>query len=417
MNNMPPFDPKFIEEMKNQNDFMMEFAEKQRQADNKVLKKLFAGKIKQSFLIEMKEKITHRPDMMDLAVNHYDVLNFSHESMVLGKDNLELDVCKFITMYHFFNTLTLDDAKRASYHDDEEYKNKLSNQVVDAIKLRNAALMYNAKDSLEAYYPLTYSLFALNNFLIIEFDRCMRERKYPKIKNAIFRSQMQFKMLKKIKAILVLVDNNLIEEAFNPLRSLYELYMIYLTLDNCDAKVVERYCRYVEYQFEYQKTNTIAKEVEDSFNNLKNNGSKITKIDYLNFGWLDSILEYNYINIDERKYRIVDIANYLDMKYKSQIGSILYKNFRECSPLSHGFTGFLEFYSTKQSLCERVCYILDFLATDISSSYQFKLELNNINVLEYMQGFYKQQLEYDKTINENSKLRESLNKNYVNRIR
>ena len=107
MNNMPPFDPKFIEEMKKQNDFMMEFAEKQRQADNKVLKNLFAGKIKQSFLIEMKEKITHRPDMMDLAVNHYDVLNFSHESMVLGKDNLELDVCKFITMYHFFNTLTL----------------------------------------------------------------------------------------------------------------------------------------------------------------------------------------------------------------------------------------------------------------------------------------------------------------------
>ncbi len=82
MNNMPPFDPKFIEEMKKQNDFMMEFAEKQRQADNKVLKKLFAGKIKQSFLIEMKEKIIHRPDMMDLAVNHYDVLNFSHESMV-----------------------------------------------------------------------------------------------------------------------------------------------------------------------------------------------------------------------------------------------------------------------------------------------------------------------------------------------
>ena len=159
MNNMPPFDPKFIEEMKKQNDFMMEFAEKQRQADNKVLKKLFAGKIKQSILIEMKEKITHRPDMMDLAVNHYDVLNFSHESMVLGKDNLELDVCKFITMYHFFNTLTLDDAKRASYHDDEEYKNKLSNQVVDAIKLRNAALMYNAKDSLEAYYPLTYFVF------------------------------------------------------------------------------------------------------------------------------------------------------------------------------------------------------------------------------------------------------------------
>lgn len=36
MNNMPPFDPKFIEEMKKQNDFMMEFAEKQRQADNKV---------------------------------------------------------------------------------------------------------------------------------------------------------------------------------------------------------------------------------------------------------------------------------------------------------------------------------------------------------------------------------------------
>ena len=52
--------------------------------------------------------------------------------------------------------------------------------------------------------------------------------------------------------------------------------MIYLTLDNCDAKVVERYCRYVEYQFEYQKTNTIAKEVNIHKTPVKNVSNKAT---------------------------------------------------------------------------------------------------------------------------------------------
>lgn len=417
MNNMPPLNPQVIENIRKQQEQMDQFTKELKRKENEVLKKLFRGKIKQNFLIEMKERILNRPDMMDIMVNHYDALDFSQEAIMRGKESLELDICKFITMYHFFNTLTLDDAKRASYHDDQDYIQKLSNQVVEAIKLRKVALMYNSKDSLESYYPLTYSTLALTNFLNLKFDEAMKSRKYPKIKNAIFRSQMQYKMLHKIKAVLVLIDNNLIEEAFNPLRSLFEIYMVYLSLDGCDEKVIERYCKYVEYQFDYQIDNNIPKEIEEAYYKLKNNGSQISRTDYLNFGWLDSILEYNYIDIKERKYKLVDVAEFLNMKYSSKIGTILYKCFRECSPLSHGFTGFLDYYTCKQSLSERLCYILKLLSDDMSKSYGFNLELSNVDLYKYLDNFYNQQMAYDKVIANDKKLYESLNKHYVNRIR
>lgn len=417
MTNLPPLNQQAIEAIKQQQKQMEEYVKQLKKQENDILKNMFKGKIKQNFLIQIKEKILNRPEMMDLMVKHYDALDFSHETIMRGKENLEIDICKFITMYHFFNTLTLDDGKRAALHDDNDYIEKLSNQVIEAIKLRKVALLYNSKDSLEAYYPLTYSIFVLTNYLFIEFDKSMKMKKYPNVKNAIFKSQMQYKMLKKIKAILVLLDNGLLEESFNPLRSLFELYMIYLTLDNCDEKIVERYCKYVEYQFDYQLGNDIPKEIEDRVIELRKKGSKISRTDYLNFGWLDSILEYNYISEKDRKYKLVDVAEYLNMKYNNKIGSIMYKCFRECSPLSHGFTGFLDFYTSKQSLCERICYILKLLATDLSSNYNFNLDLNGINLLNYLDGFYNQQMDYDKIIAKDSKLYESLNKNYVNRIK
>ena len=418
-NKFPPMNPQMLEQMKKESETFIQMAKQMEKAENDSLKKLFAGMIKQNFLIEMKDEILHRPEMANLMVTQYDALNFSQESLMLGKDNLKFDVCKFITMFHFFNSLTLDDSKRALLHSDKEYRNKLANQVIEAIKLRNVALIYNSKQTIEAYYPLTYAIYSLRNYMFIEFDKKMKNKVFPKGKNGIFKSQLHYKMLNKIKAILVLIDNGLIEESFNSLRSLIELYMIYLALYDCDASVIERYSKYVEYQFEYQKTNNVPDEIISAVNDLKKKGSKISRVDYLNFGWLDSIVEYCYINVDERRYKLVDVAEYLNMKYgkiQKNIGSILYKYFRECSPMSHGFNGFLNFYSSKQAACEKVCYILSFLADDFIHNYDIALKLNDIDLLKYMNDIYDKQLEYDDIINNDKKLYESLNKLYINKI-
>lgn len=417
MNNFPPLNPKQLEEQMKQMEEMMNAAKKFNEEENKALKKLFAGKIKQNFLIEIKEMIMRRPDYTNLMIALYGALDVSAEALLQGKENSSLDLCKFITMIHFFNTLTLNNDKRAALHDDKEYKEKLIIQVMDALKLRNIALMYNSKDSLEGYYPLTYGIYALNNYMLAQFDIKMRQQKMPKGKNGVFKSQLHFKMMNKIKAILILVDNNLIEESFNPLRSLIELFMIYLVLFNAESDAVNAYSKHVKLQFDYQNTN---KKNEFLITNFKNIDPSINKIDYMNFGWLDYIFEYGYIDKKDRKYRISDVADLLNMLYKKErpnIGSTLYKYYSECSPLSHGFNGFIDRYTFKQNVLEKVCYILSYLAYNFEYLYDMKFILNGIDVMKYTEDIYNRQLDYDIEIQKNPTLLKSLNNEYVHRIK
>lgn len=417
MNNFPPLNPQQLEEQMKQLEEMMNAAKKFNEEENKALKKLFAGKIKQNFLIEIKEMIFHRTDYTQLLNTQYDSFNMSMESILHGKDNSSLDMCKFITMIHFFNTLIMDNSQRAICQEDEEYKLKLCNQVIEAIKIRNVALINNSKESLEGYYPLTYAIYALNNYMSIQFDILMNKKQFPKGKNGIFKSQLHFKMLSKIKAVLILVDNNLIEESFNPLRSLVELFMIYLALFDAKKEAVDKYMNHVDLQFKYQ---TATSKSEFLNTNFKYIDSNINKVDYMNFGWLDSILEYNYISKSERKYRIVDVAELINMLYQKDnpsIGTTLYKYYSECSPMSHGFNGFLNRYSSKQNVLEKVCYILSHLAHNFAHQYDMAFDLNGINLRKYMEDIYKKQLEYDKTIYDNQTLLKSLNNEYVHRIK
>ncbi len=420
MTNIAPFNPKHQEMLEKQIEAMDASIKSFNDNENKALKKLFSGKIKQNFLIEMKEMIMHKPDFFPLMMEAYDYMNLSAESLLIGKENSSLDVCKFITMIHFFNTLILDDQKRALLHDDKEYKEQLCNQVMDAIRIRKVALINNSKDSLEGYYPLTYAIYALNNFMLIKFDEMMQKKIVPIGKNGVFKSQMHLKMLNKVKSILLMVDNNLTEEAFNPLRSLVELFMIYFALYNADKAAVDEYSKHIKLQFEYQDTKIMPEYITNKVKELNKQGCNVTKTDYLNFGWLDSILEYGYIDKSERKYKIKDVAELLDMMYQkehSRIGSTLYGYYRECSPMSHGFNGFLDRYTAKQNVLEKVSYILSYLAYDFEHQYKLNFKVNNIDLLKYLEKTYDKQLEYDKEIYNNPKLLQSLNNEYVHRIK
>lgn len=63
--------------LKKQFDEMKMFVENVKREENNVLKKMFGAKIKQNFLIEMKERIIRTDEYIILAPKVYDIYNLS----------------------------------------------------------------------------------------------------------------------------------------------------------------------------------------------------------------------------------------------------------------------------------------------------------------------------------------------------
>ncbi len=377
--------------------------------ENDVLRQIFGKKIKQSFLIEMKEKIVESYEFINLIAYVYNISDFD-KNMVLGYDNWNYDVCKYITMIHFNNTLLLTDDERGSLQKDYSYKDKLFNQVIEAIKLKKYGACGVQHDSIESYFPITYAANACACYLIGIFNDMIQRKKNLKVKNSNFQFATLYKILVKIKASLVLIDNCLFEEAYNPLRSAIELFMIYLTAGQSGKDVIDTYTTFVECKSYYQINRQIPEVITKLFNkhNLSN---KVTIIDYLNYGWLDSIIEYGYINKSERLYRLKDVAELINMEYQNQIkyfGDILYDMYRSCNQMSHGFIGGINAFNSKIELSQKCVFVLGQISSIIrpmiDSEYDFIF--NDVDILEYM----------DKTSNDIEKIMKNISSDKLEKL-
>lgn len=360
--------------------------------ENDVLRQIFGKKIKQSFLIEMKERVVKSKDFITLISSIYD-FDFKI-NMVLGYANWDYDVCKYITMIHFNNTLFLTDDERGSLQKDNQYKNKLFSQVIEAIKLKKFGTLGLQHESIESYLPITYAANACDCYLINVFNEMNQKGENLNIKNKKFKFATLYKILLKIKASLILIDNCLFEEAYNPLRSAIELYMIFLTVGESSETAISSYFKFFEYKLYYQEYRQLPKEVVDVFNKLKLS-NKVTIIDYLNYGWLDSIFEYGYIGKSERQYKLKDVADLINMKYQKEnknLGSNLYEIYRSCNQMSHGFTGNINAFSAKIELSQKCVYILNHISSIVKPliEYNYNFIVNDVDIIEYMNRILKE---------------------------
>ena len=382
--------------------------------ENDVLRQIFGKKIKQSFLIEMKERVVKSIEFMKLLPLIY---NFNPNiNMVLGYANWDYDVCKYITMIHINNTLLSTDDERGSLQKDNQYKDKLFNQVIEAIKLKKYGTLGLQHDSIESYLPITYAANACDCYLINAFNEMNQKGENLNIKNTKFKFATLYKILLKIKASLILIDNCLFEEAYNPLRSAIELYMIYLTVGESNEKAISIYFKFNEYKAYYQEYRQFPKEIVDVFNNLKLS-NKVTVIDYLNYGWLDSIFEYGYINKSERQYKLKDVADLINMKYQKEnknLGNYLYEIYRSCNRMSHGFTGSINAFSAKIELSQKCVYILDQLSSIVKPLIEthYDFIVNGVDIIEYMNKIFKDSMDVINKSNSLDKIKK-LNDDYT----
>lgn len=413
-NNLPLMPLDFQQQMLE----MQSFAETMKKEENQALRKMFGSRIKQSFLIEMKERVSRNPDYVILAPKIYDLFNFSTEKMVVGTDNPSFDICKHITMIHYVNTVLLNDGERGSLQSDEKYKKKLEDQVLLQIKLRFFGEVDFTKDSLDSFLPLIYITNVIGNYLIYSLNNIIKSKSKVNQKNYIFKMQILWRIANKIRACCKLIDVRLIEEAYNPLRSMIDLVMIFLVI-GLDENRSNEYMKFVEYQNQYQNTMKIPQELQDKYNNRFPKDTKVSIIDYMNFGWLDVIFEFGYIEEKEKKYKIHDVALLLDMVYKinNKLGSKLYQYYRDCNTLSHGVIKGVNIFTSRVTICKEILFVLDLIKQILRDLFDLDFVYNDIDFFEYAMKASKEIDKIFKELETNPKLNEKLNEgNYLSII-
>lgn len=409
-NNFSPIPLDFQQQMLE----MQSFAENMKREENQALKKMFGNRIKQSFLIEIKERVSRNPEYVMIAPKIYDLFNFSTEKMLVGIDNPSFDICKHITMIHYANTVLLNDGDRGLLQSDEKYKKQLEEQVLLQIKLRLFGEVDFTNSSIDSFFPLIYITNVIGNFLISNLNNIIKSKSKVNQKNYVFKMQILCKIANKIKACCKLIDGRLIEEAYNPLRSMIELIMIFLAIGQ-DENHSSEYMKFVGYRNEYQNTLKIPKELQNKYNNRFQKNTKFSIVDYMNFGWLDSIFEFGYIDEKEKRYKIHDVALLLDMVYKNnKFGSNLYKFYRECNTLSHGVIEGVNIFVSRVIICKKILLVLALIKPILKELFDLEFIYNNIDIFEYAMKANKEVDKILKALEINPKLNEKLNEgNYL----
>lgn len=366
------------------------------------------------FLIEIKERILRNPEYVMIAPRIYDLFNFSIEKMLVGSENPSFDICKHITMIHYVNTALLSDEERGSLQSDDKYKKKLEEQVLIQIKLRFFGEVDFTKDSIDSFLPLIYITNVIGNYLTFSLKQIIESKSQIDQNNYAFKIQILWRIANKIRACCKLIDGRLIEEAYNPLRSMIELAMIFLAIGQ-DEKYSSEYMKFIEYQNQYQNTMKMPIELQDKYNNRFQKDTKVSIVDYMNFGWLDFIFEFGYIDEQEKKYRIHDVALLLDMVYKNKkIGSNLYKFYRECNALSHGGIKGVNIFMSRITICKEILFVLDLIRPILKQIFNLEFVYHNIDFFEYAMESSKKIDKILKALEIDSKLNEKLNEgNYL----
>ena len=148
-------------------------------------KKVFSGTIKESFLIEMHEKIERNPLYGAVLLGNMDPDSiFSIEHQLKGKNHTSISTCKMIVMQHYMNTVTMTEYERGKAQENNAYKEKLTDEVVKMYCIERIATPNYSNSSLEAYLPIIYYTSALNNLCANKYDEIVDASLH--IKKAIY---------------------------------------------------------------------------------------------------------------------------------------------------------------------------------------------------------------------------------------
>lgn len=297
--------------------------------NNDALKRVFKGRIKGCFLIDIKDQV-----MKDLGLEslmkYYD-FRWSDERMIteIG-EAAEYDICRMIVGIHRAHSIFLSDDEIRKNERSRRYKQQLVSETIEKIKLRFYGSVYFRKNTLLQgeeflYYPLPYELFVIST----KMGQMLMDG------STICCGQLYYGVIYNGYSALSLLEGNLLGTAYPLCRGAIEMYLKLLIL-NTQTKFYDRYETFRMFEVEYSCRQTYPKKFNALFEKRVCQDSK-AKADYLHFGWVDFIDKYHKA-VKKFPYSVHGIITFLKDKNEDRILELelLEDFYKSCHAYTHG---------------------------------------------------------------------------------
>lgn len=370
-------------------------------SNNRILKDLFRSEINGSFLIRIKSGVLNAvlpilPDIFDLK--------YSDERMMTAGDNaIEYEICRHVIGVHNSNTVFLSAEEKRSWEKDDEYQARLVSQVAQDVIIRLYGSAYFRKKAIISgerflFYPVPYDIFVLcmktNEILIREGGKCESAPLISLIIN-------------KAMAALSLLEDNFLDCAYMPCRTVIEMYVKLMFLRRQEG-LFALSAQFATFDID---KSCCSQEYSDSFNALyarRKNPSATNKIEFLHYGFVDVVDDYHEI-VKQQPYSVGGIIKYLISKSDEET-SVFFKELEALYKMCHGYTHgnvvktvypHLHYFEISLILGGIVPKVFKMLCDD----YGIEATLNDIDILEkFNEDFALLQEQYSKRSTENFEL-------------
>lgn len=342
---------------------------------NKTLKQLFKGKINGSFLIKIKSSVIIK---LSTQLLEYYNFRFDSERIVTGHDETpEYDICRMIVGIHRHHSIFLSKEEIRNNEKSELYQKQIVKETIEKIKLRQYGSAFFRKKQLIIgdeflYFPVPYDLFAM----------CMKS--VLLLNNSSNRLAVNYgDIVSTALSALTLMENNFLSNAYPLCRGMIELYIKTLILQK-HPETIESYAEFSDFEIEQS---CCSQKYPEEFNKLyeqrKNQSSK-SRVDYLHYGWLDSIVAYN--STENNRYSIYGIFDYL-MRESNDTQSDSLNEIKRLYKMCHGYTHgstihvkypLLQYFEISMMLY----YVVRNVFTEICNISNIDISHNELNVAE-----------------------------------
>lgn len=348
---------------------------------NDFYKQYFGNNKDTNFMLKVKDEFFQHTKSRTIINKVFNGPNFGIDSLMFETENPDFEIAKNIFMIFKENTQHLSNEDKLELRKDKNYINKLIEQVHVQLSIRKYGTELVRRDFYDQYAPSIYSVRALISYTA---EVLQNKIKTIEIENVNFFYTMMIKIINKTVACLSLMEINLHEEAFSHLRSVTELYLIYFVLVRREACTIETYTKHVKWGFEFNSTGEYPKEFIDKFNKISK-PNKCSKMDYLNYGWLDEIYDYMYLG--NKRYKLNDLAQLIDLKQDNgkrvTLGKTIYAIYKHCNPLAHGSTNVLDNKLAQKVLIQDLGTVIHNISYDISTLTKDKFIYNTVDLFDY----------------------------------
>jgi hypothetical protein len=377
-----------------------EMIKAQKDTYNKALKKMFGNKIKQNFLIEIKDRVQKQ---LGMEMFQYFNISFDINNLVSGINDIffDFEICRMIVSCHRANTVFLEDSERALMQQSEEYKKKLVSQVIEEVRLRRYSGIFFRKVQLVPgdeflFFPVLYKLFAIsvNATSLINLKSPRREF-YVNIFN-------------KALATMTMMENNFMDSAYPSLRGVIELYV--KSIFSAEEAVLNEINDFMKWDLLKTASSEYPEDFLLRYENRKDKSQR-SIVDYLHYGWVDCLEGYHKI-VQTKPYSIYGLFEYLQRTSNEDSSfdfELLQSIYTRCHAFAHGNIGntgypllhyfeltiglYLTVVSTYEMLCEEVGKDTMIEGIDITNSthddFKTLLDQYNKKSTENFEKYYK----------------------------